>query len=38
MTENYTLPFIKSDILNSDIWNLNDLVNATNILSSGENK
>ena len=24
MTENYTLPFIKSDILNSDIWNLND--------------
>ena len=24
MTDNYTLPFIKSDILNSDIWNLND--------------
>ena len=24
MTDNYTLPFIKSDILNSDIWNLKD--------------
>ncbi len=24
MTDNYNLPFIKSDILNSDIWNLND--------------
>ena len=26
------------EILPTDIWNLNDLVNATNILSSGENK
>ena len=25
-------------ILPTDIWNLNDLVNATNILSNGENK
>ena len=24
MTDNFTLPFIKSDILNSDIWNLKD--------------
>ena len=24
MTDNFTLPFIKSDILNSDIANLND--------------
>ena len=26
------------EILPTDIWNLNDLVNATNILSNGENK
>ena len=26
------------EILPTDIWNINDLVNATNILSNGENK
>ena len=26
------------EILPTDIWNLNDLVNATNFLSNGENK
>ena len=26
------------EILPTDIWNLNDLVNATNILNNGENK
>ena len=26
------------EILPTDIWNLNDLVNATNVLSNGENK
>ena len=26
------------EVLPTDIWNLNDLVNATNILNNGENK